>query len=615
MKIPNEVSRRKVTKRGAHLLPFGYHGYDAEAWAKRFVGMGLSWVVACVEDEGFRPYAETYLQHGIIPIVRPSYHLPRPWTFFDETEALKAIYDRYGAPLIVQFANEPFDPREWVNQEVPPEDEAWAFIAQRWREMADLTVARGAYPGFPDGPCYDRNPFFEILDEARYWKDGKAVYLGHFYVKNRPLDYPEDDVTKYGTPIDYDTYVAELDVMASNPYWNEGPPYVERMNAQREAWANPNLTPVDDPTCFRGWEQIVYYSRQAFGFDVQIALTEGGSCPKDMAGSNPTDIRWTPTTPWMVAKKTVKMLEADTPLFAICPWLVADSDMGGAGGWENDAWIGWGFEPEYGREKPIVKVLESIPAGGRTVDIIVEDRFGNPQPWSWVIENYGPIIITDFEGPGYKVVKLKENADVGIYNYATTKRGRKTNIVNREEILKADWLNPDLAGAIDAASVIIVKVLDMNGYPLEGVAVPWYWPDALVRDTCLPPNGLPPEIPVLRFDGPGITNAAGDIGFAMGAGAYYFPPAIGPHAVWVCDPGKATQFVIGLGMLGGTNHFSLWPTFQYIDEPEPPDPGDCRYDEILTLGQGIEADVKASRWRGKLALDKLAELYAILEGS
>lgn len=41
----------------------------------------------------------------------------------------------------------------------------------------------------------------------------------------------------------------------------------------------------------------------------------------------------------------------------------------------------------------------------------------------------------------------------------------------------------------------------------------------------------------------------GHVGFPMGPGAYYWPPAVGPHYVTVGD-----CIVTGLGMIGGTNH-------------------------------------------------------------
>ena len=107
---------------------------------------------------------------------------------------------------------------------------------------------------------------------------------------------------------------------------------------------------------------MAQYSIEAFGYVVQMALTEGGWVPRDRAGSNPTDIRWPYTTPNMVASKTLEAYQDDTPHFAICPWLLADGDMaGGDVGWPFDAWVGWAYEDKYGREKPVVGMLRENP--------------------------------------------------------------------------------------------------------------------------------------------------------------------------------------------------------------------------------------------------------------
>lgn len=61
------------------------------------------------------------------------------------------------------------------------------------------------------------------------------------------------------------------------------------------------------------------------------------------------------------------MFQEDTPLFAICPWLLADEDMG-QGGWPFDAWHGWAYSDKYGRRKPVIQALidnpPATPPGG-----------------------------------------------------------------------------------------------------------------------------------------------------------------------------------------------------------------------------------------------------------
>jgi len=370
MQIPAAVSGRAVSVRGIHGPAFGYHGAMMDSigyWQKLLADMGMSWYVVLSAGDAVLTsgFAEALLDAGVIPIVRFAYQFPQPWMELDSVERLADLYSRYGAPLIVQFANEPFDEREWRNHKVPPHDEAWAIIARRWNEAAQAITERGAYAGFPDGPCYSENPFEKTRSAEWVWHEGKAVYLAHNYGKGRPLDYPRDDVSRFGIPITYDEYVAALDDYGDDPKWNEclkGGGYVwlefiDMMNKQRAAWADPDKTAVEDDTCFRGYEKTLAFSREAFGFGVPMMMTEGGWVPRDRAGSNPTDIRWPYTTPRMVAQKTLAMYQADTPLLAICPWLLANS-LGGASGWEGDAWVSTSY-PRYGIELPVVKALKS----------------------------------------------------------------------------------------------------------------------------------------------------------------------------------------------------------------------------------------------------------------
>jgi len=109
---------------------------------------------------------------------------------------------------------------------------------------------------------------------------------------------------------------------------------------------------------------VAAYSEIAFGFVVQMALTEGGWVPRDRAGDNPVDVRWPYTTPRMVAAKTLAMYEDGSPHFAICPWLLADGYMaGGDVGWPFDAWVTWAYADKYGPEKPVIQVLRDNPPG------------------------------------------------------------------------------------------------------------------------------------------------------------------------------------------------------------------------------------------------------------
>lgn len=366
MRIPTTVSGRKVSNRGVHLAPHGFPAWvsQADRWVSLLQDMHMSWCVLLSESDAVLKSgaAQALLDGGIIPIVRFAYKFPAPFTEMTATEQLVALYSRYNAPCIIQFANEPFDSREWRRGDVPPTNEAWAIIRDRWQQAAQLITERGAIAGFPDGPCYHDNPFAIIGDDAHLWENGRAVYLGHFYGKGRPLDYPTDPVSWFGQQLSMDEYRAALDDYADDPAWNEGPGVLAMMNEQRRLWADQDNSPLRDDTCWRGWEKVRHWSRETFGFEVQMAMTEGGWVPRDRAGSHLVDIRWPMTTPRKVAQLTLAMFEAESPLFAICPWLLASRAMGGEG-WEFDSWVGGAYSERYGLEKPVIQMLQQHAPG------------------------------------------------------------------------------------------------------------------------------------------------------------------------------------------------------------------------------------------------------------
>lgn len=372
-------------ERGVHLHAFGqWTGFmeQADYWIPLLASMHMKRCVALSDSDAFYTSgaAEELLRAGLDPIVRFAYTFPAHFTEMLATEQLVRLYARYGKVPIIQFANEPFDNREWRNGNVPPLWEAWAIIADRWNEAARLITERGGIAGFPDGPTYGENPFLIIGDEDLHWQERKAIFCSHNYKKGRPDDYPEDDVSRFGVPLTMDEYRAELDVYADDPNWNEGPVVLAMMNAQRLAWADPNLTALDDDVCWHGWQKTLAQSREAFGFEVRIGMTEGGRVPRDRAGTGPVssqlstmelvgmfaahdlditgsgiDIRWPYSTPQKVADTTVAMFAEDTPLEFACPWLLEDA------AWMFDAWVTGAYRPHYWLELPVVQALQEAP--------------------------------------------------------------------------------------------------------------------------------------------------------------------------------------------------------------------------------------------------------------
>jgi len=190
----------------------------------------------------------------------------------------------------------------------------------------------------------------------------------------------------------------------------------------------------------------------------------------------------------------------------------------------------------------------------------VYDRYGEEQPWGWVEENYGPLVVSPLNGPGWYVKELRENANLA-------------------------------RNGIRAASVIVVKCLGIIGLPVDQLQVAWYWPDVQFDPNCGPANGVPAGMEPGRAQH-GPTNQNGDVGWAMGSGAYYSPPDKGPHAVWIYGSQTQSQVVLGLGMLANTDHYHMDVVYQWMDgqPPSPPPPADD-IEEHLQAIEALAADI------------------------
>lgn len=118
---------------------------------------------------------------------------------------------------------------------------------------------------------------------------------------------------------------------------------------------------------------------------------------------------------------------------------------------------------------------------------------------------------------------------------------------------------------------LISKVLDENGNPINRQNVAFYWPDA--------PS--PPEPPTTVYPHDwsqnfihGLTNANGEVGPAMGPGAYIGEGECGPHEVWVRDPNIPSDLCKCLGMIAGTFHHHIDQVFQLQTQEEEGPPAD-----------------------------------------
>jgi hypothetical protein len=162
------------------------------------------------------------------------------------------------------------------------------------------------------------------------------------------------------------------------------------VNNARVNGKQPGLTAVEDDTCWRGWERTQKWMQDAFGFVGFLCETEGGWTPGAVAGTGTwseklarvaarvkmervaasflarsgRDLRFLKPTPLQVADWTVVAYNTKTPLRFQGHWTVADSTMGGSGGWDMDAWVtGWyrEFGDEFYLELPVIRALQGVP--------------------------------------------------------------------------------------------------------------------------------------------------------------------------------------------------------------------------------------------------------------
>lgn len=153
---------------------------------------------------------------------------------------------------------------------------------------------------------------------------------------------------------------------------------------------------------------------------------------------------------------------------------------------------------------------------------------------------------------------------------------------------------------VDTAASLIVSVKDDQGVSLDGIEIAWYWPDAPEDPNAGPLGGVPPQMRSNRCV-TGTTNTSGDVGFAMGGGAYYWPDRgeIGPHGVWIYGADTRSEVIYGLGMVAATNHDHIDVEFALVEEDggpiEPPVGPECPTEEILAELDRIEDAVRAIR--------------------
>jgi hypothetical protein len=215
---------------------------------------------------------------------------------------------------------------------------------------------------------------------------------------------------------------------------------------------------------------------------------------------------------------------------------------------------------------------ENVPAGEGQMDKpIYYNVYGEPRPWSELVAKFGAVVVHRAPAQAgdvvWQCIGLLERRDIPAERVHMMQPwvARHLERVNRV----TDRSQPD------AAAAIVVTHELLGGGAAIGLRAAWYWPDAPEDPDCGPVGGVPAGMTPGRAVS-GLTNDNGDIGHAMGRGAYYWPDQgqIGPHAVWVYGTSVQSDVILGLGMIGETNHDHLDVFYRQVAEtpPGPPEP-------------------------------------------
>lgn len=359
------------TNIGLHLKPAAHHTDWLGDKARREYEIGIltrihanwcTWITdgdSAMETIAEKPAPCWLLDEGIVPITRDSTTgLPLDYQNIDFVLKLVAEFKPYGLRPAVILWNEPGDYREWHKKR--PTDWKEKFLAV-WIQAARQVMDAGANAGFPD-PLGKWSWFFERLpsDIVDAFRDGRCFFSAHLYGKNRPVNYPEDDVSRYGTPLTETGYRVALDDFWDVPGFRDFT--LGQINEQRKLLANRYKTFLDDTTCFGAWRNVYYEFERLHGFRPVTCMNEGGWVPKDRPGSGENvDYRWPMTTPKMVARLTVESLKVDHGMFALTPWI--------SYGWSDNGWYNNGSFSDvtdsdtgkpYGPEMPVIAALKNL---------------------------------------------------------------------------------------------------------------------------------------------------------------------------------------------------------------------------------------------------------------
>jgi hypothetical protein len=305
-----------------------------------------------VGDSGLQ-FGVDVLARGMIPVVRYYMNAEHRWS--DANSYATEANVRAGI-VYIETLNEPDLALEHDSGSLPKDWLRRAF--DNWIDHAHHILALGGIPLSPalaSGAFGDRgqptvagqvreNPFVWVKQAGIT----RFVCSMHNYTLCHPVDYPNDSVNMYGTPLT----VAERERTGGDYAWDSESLSV--INARRMHDKNgPEASIEKDDSCFRACELFRRLLNEAGLPDVPVLTTEGGPVLTDRQ-----DGRYPRVTPIIMQEMIEQELAymAKDPLYlGYAWWLWANNAAGGTGGWSTCQWF-WpggpfsdseGFIPAY----------------------------------------------------------------------------------------------------------------------------------------------------------------------------------------------------------------------------------------------------------------------------
>ncbi len=459
--------------RGIHWSASPYHpeGEALRYWINELKEMNIKWVKLLDDGGGSSAkLCEVLLQEGIMPVVRLYRHEPNPGHIggreIETIKRLLAIGVHY-----FETNNEPNLPAEWKGGYMPPN---WLdIVVENLIIDADIILGLGGLPAIPAFSVGERTDIFAEIAKRRPDLFGAGIWAAiHNYTLNHPLEYPEDPVNQEGKPLTLEEYLSYGPV---EWVWDGTP--MEWINEWRAKDKNPGATVMDDPSCFRAFEQVNALIVRACGHSIPIISTEGGP----VVGWR-EDRRYPRITPTLhrdmvVAINDFMQRQAPPYYFAMCHWLIANYKIGHFDPtWETQAWYTDWWNGLFGLNGrlPAVDAVKAMPSlvraglGTGAITGILRDKEGRslvgiPVALYQKGEKIS-LVYTDVAG-----LFRFSNVPAGKYDVVVEKLGAIALGVELAEeetkILELEPLEVGVRGAISG------KVLDERGRPQSNVEV------------------------------------------------------------------------------------------------------------------------------------------------